>query len=50
MFEDGLSTVSIVSKYSLDWSALRFGLVPSTVSLFESAAESHTQNSTRTAP
>ena len=28
-----LSTVSIVSKYGLDWSAVRFGLVPSTVSL-----------------
>ena len=28
-----LSTVSIVSKYGLDWSAVRFGLVLSTVSL-----------------
>ena len=28
-----LSTVSIVSKYGLDWSAVRYGLVPSTVSL-----------------
>ena len=48
-----LSTGSIVSKYGLDWSAVRSGLVPSTVFgiLFdESASESHTQNSTRTAP
>ena len=28
-----LSTVSSVSKYGLDWLAVRFGLVPSTVSL-----------------
>ena len=28
-----LTTVLIVSKYGLDWSAVRFGLVPSTVSL-----------------
>ena len=28
-----LSTVPIVSKYGLDWLAVRFGLVPSTVLL-----------------
>ena len=31
--EYSLSTVSIVSKYGLDWLAVRFGVVPSTVSL-----------------
>ena len=31
--EHRLSTVSIVSKYGLDWSAVRFGLVPSTILL-----------------
>ena len=52
MFEYRLSTVSIVSKYGLDWSATvwigsEYDFI---ILLVESASESHTQNSTRTAP
>ena len=43
MSEYRLSTVSVVSKYGLDWSAVRFGLVPKkfVVLLDACASESH---------
>ena len=44
-----LSTVSIVSKYGLDWSAVWFGLVPSTLTL-SSQMKAHPRATRKTVP